>query len=138
MSPEGDEDAGGGDALVPPALLVQICRLQVALRFGSNATADSLQLNPKYHLPMVQQDWIPQMNQIEFRGSVCKHLVTYLIHFGEVGPQQGPALPPLICRPLLHEPLQLQGQRPLPPTHTSAAGGHLPVDYLRIAKFVSN
>ena len=68
VSPEGDEDAGGGDALVPPALLVQICRLQVALRFGSNATADSLQLNPKYHLPMVQQDWIPQMNQIEFRG----------------------------------------------------------------------
>ena len=58
VRPEGDEDAGGGDALVPASLLVQVCRLQVALRLGSNAPADSLQSNHKYTVPlsMVHQD----------------------------------------------------------------------------------
>ena len=64
MRPEGDEYAGGGDALVPASLLVQVCRLQVALRLESNAPADSLQL--QHQLVRVRQDLTPQMHQIWF------------------------------------------------------------------------
>ena len=135
MRPEGDEDAGSGDTLVPASLLKQVCRLQVALRLGSNAPADSLQSNNKY--TVYHLVWCPTgFDPSNASDLVCDRFVTDLIHFGEVGPQQGLALPSRIRRPLLHEPLQLQRQRPLPPTPTSAAGGHLPVNYASFAKLV--
>ena len=41
-------------------------------------------------------------------------IFSYLVHFGEVGPQQRLALPPLIRQPLLHKSVQLLRQSPLP------------------------
>ena len=48
VRPQGDEDAAGGDALVSPALLVEVHRLQVVLRLGPHAAAKSLKLKVSF------------------------------------------------------------------------------------------